>query len=326
MTMSRLRAAMSNWLMPKVERNAANGTSVTFQGFWENFDPERDTVFWTRLLSEHVDRPEITILGPFGFRRYPKRTVLHRLLFGKWDVYVTAENTDHMPRWARTSIGFRKARTPNEFRFPNWMHHLTWPGMETDPAYHRFGERLSIDQLKRSINDTHGPLPNDALTSGRPKALLVSSHLWGIRGRLYEICAEELGCDGFGGAFRLTDLPKRDLMKPYVFNLCPENSVGEGYITEKIPEAFLAGCVPITYCRPEDLALDFNPRAVVNLHGLSEQQMRQTLRRLGTDRDAVQGLRSEPLVTKDIDLAPLIDFLSTAVSRKNGSGRRAQGT
>lgn len=40
-------------------------------------------------------------------------------------------------------------------------------------------------------------------------------------------------------------LEKVEEMKQYTYNLCPENSVRSGYITEKIVDCILAGCVPI---------------------------------------------------------------------------------
>jgi len=37
-----------------------------------------------------------------------------------------------------------------------------------------------------------------------------------------------------------------------------------GYCTEKIPEAFMADCLPITWA-DSNVAVDFNPDAMVNL-------------------------------------------------------------
>ncbi len=38
---------------------------------------------------------------------------------------------------------------------------------------------------------------------------------------------------------------KHEYLKQFKFNLCPENSSNEGYVTEKIFDAIAAGCVPI---------------------------------------------------------------------------------
>ncbi len=43
-----------------------------------------------------------------------------------------------------------------------------------------------------------------------------------------------------------SNFTKLSILENYEFNLCPENQIYPGYFTEKIPEAYLAGCIPIT--------------------------------------------------------------------------------
>lgn len=38
---------------------------------------------------------------------------------------------------------------------------------------------------------------------------------------------------------------KREYLKEYKFNLCPENSNSKGYVTEKIFDAIYSGCIPV---------------------------------------------------------------------------------
>lgn len=40
---------------------------------------------------------------------------------------------------------------------------------------------------------------------------------------------------------------KYNLMKSYKYCICPENSIGYGYETEKIPESWMSGCIPLGY-------------------------------------------------------------------------------
>lgn len=40
-------------------------------------------------------------------------------------------------------------------------------------------------------------------------------------------------------------LSKIQFLQKYLFNLCPENSLQEGYVTEKIFDAVIAGCIPV---------------------------------------------------------------------------------
>lgn len=46
---------------------------------------------------------------------------------------------------------------------------------------------------------------------------------------------------------------KREYLKKFAFNLCPENKAGHvGYVTEKIPDAIASGCIPIYYGHAND--------------------------------------------------------------------------
>ena len=48
---------------------------------------------------------------------------------------------------------------------------------------------------------------------------------------------------------------KIEYLKDFKFNICPENTISEGYITEKLFDAFKAGCIPI-YNGDENIELD----------------------------------------------------------------------
>ncbi|WP_020005449.1 glycosyltransferase family 10 domain-containing protein, partial [Brachyspira innocens] len=48
---------------------------------------------------------------------------------------------------------------------------------------------------------------------------------------------------------------KIEYLKDFKFNICPENTISDGYITEKLFDAFKAGCIPI-YNGDENIELD----------------------------------------------------------------------
>jgi hypothetical protein len=69
-------------------------------------------------------------------------------------------------------------------------------------------------------------------------------------------------CDVFG-----TNNPvalKVNALEPYIYNLCFENSVSPGYVTEKLIEAKVCGCVPIYYGYPLDEER-YNKGSLINL-------------------------------------------------------------
>jgi hypothetical protein len=287
-----------------------DGRIMIFDAFWPTFRPEVDYAFWVDLLPLYSRTQTIRILGPFWRQNNRKDLEAIRYRDGKWDFFITGENRDNPTDLATKCIGFRIPTSGAELRFPYWQWYLTWQGFETDPPYRRFGTRLSIDRLMTPISESFEALSREEFDQMNSKAVLLTSHFKRHRRRLWRITNTVLGCDAFGRKIRPTDLPKRELLAPYPFNLCPENKAEQGYITEKTPEAFLSGCVPIVYCHPDDLALDFNPNAVVNLHGLSTRQIKERLAALGSDYDHYRSLRTEPLVRSPLSLQPLLDFLA----------------
>ena len=257
-----------------------SGKKIVYHGFWKNFSPKEHFAFWEQNLDAFDAREEISVLGPFV--RGPNQIKLYfrRAIYGKWDYFITGESRSSASALAHKSIGFHEPTKGEKatFRFPYWKWYLTWDGFETSPPYERFGERLSIDNLLKSINETHGTVGREEFDALPKTAVLITSHLKRYRGRLAKLCDKTIGCDVYGKAGEAFSGSKKELLSKYVFNLCPENRIGSGYITEKIPEAFLSGCIPITHCRPEDLRKDFNPKAVLNLYGMSDEQISAELK------------------------------------------------
>lgn len=287
-----------------------DGREIIFDGFWTNFQPAKDYAFWIDLLPQYCNKETIRVLGPFWNRSNRKQLEATCAKLGQWDYFITGENRENCIDLATKCIGFRLPQTAGEIRFPYWQWYLTWNGYEKLPPYERFGERLSIEKLMRPIQDVFEVTSSDDFEQPASKAVLLTSHFKRHRRRLWRMTEKVMGCDAFGRKIRPTTLSKKDLLANYSFNLCPENRVGEGYITEKIPEAFLCGCIPITYCHPSDLVRDFNPAAVINLYGASKRQSISLLREVSTNYKLFKALRSEPLLLKRPSISPLLEFLA----------------
>ena len=168
-----------------------------------------------------------------------------------------------------------------------WVQNLQqfkWPEKEINEKLEQkmvnaFNEVYSISKLMEPISKNYGEITETIFKKTPPKAVLLSSHLKRHRLKLYINCSMSIGCDLYGKKYIPITTQKKELLSQYQINLCPENFIGQGYITGKIPEAFLSGCIPVTYCDPNDLKLDFNHKAVVNLYGLSGYQIRKKLKR-----------------------------------------------
>lgn len=180
-------------------------------------------------------------------------------------LFQTAENLrhDHIP--CDYSISFDLCiNSSKHIRLPYWMEMVDWrhEGVYGNVNL-RFGQLLKLERLLQPLGD--------AFLKRQQKAAFFSSHLREPRSTLLAAVSATVPVDGYGPQFdaKITHhsssgLEKFDVLQNYVFNLCPENSMYPGYYTEKIPEAFAAGCIPLAWA-DTNVCIDFNPGAIINL-------------------------------------------------------------
>lgn len=156
----------------------------------------------------------------------------------------------------------------HHFRMPYWMEVADWSDQgvmgNTNP---RYGRLLDINRLLQPLGKAFLDRPQ--------KAAIFASHLREPRGSLLNAVKKQIEVVEFGKSFNPniknhseSGLIKFDELQAFAFNLCPENGMHPGYYTEKIPEAFMAGCLPITWA-DENVKTDFNPQAFINLAPMS---------------------------------------------------------
>jgi hypothetical protein len=135
---------------------------------------------------------------------------------------------------------------------------LDWFGGDVPPTHlgeaQRIGARPSPDELA-AHRDLRDDRPLFACTFiGRPES---------TRTRAIDALREVGRVDVFGSAVGRPVASKADVATDYRFMLCFENDVYPGYVTEKAPQAWWCGCVPIW--RGSDRAGLLNPAALLNL-------------------------------------------------------------
>ena len=146
-------------------------------------------------------------------------------------------------------------------RLPLWYARLAWPGFVQKPRKsnshnHGYEDLISIDSLmKGRALDMSQKTKFCAMIVGNPE---------GLRVNLYDSISAYKQVDGYGNMFnRPLQKSKFDLLKDYKFSLCPENSIYDGYVTEKLLDAYAGGTVPI-YSGDLSVADDFNYKAFLN--------------------------------------------------------------
>lgn len=147
-----------------------------------------------------------------------------------------------------------KAIDPLGARFPYWYNYVDWVEYPRKNFYQRFGRLYKVEELMR-------PLEKDSL-SRKNKAVAISSHLDYPRKTLLNNVMLVIQTDCYGAAGKKFSGSKLSLMQQYKYAFCPENSTGYGYDTEKLPEAWVAGCIPVGISiNPFS---DFNPKVVLH--------------------------------------------------------------
>ena len=252
---------------------------------------------WREKAGQWIDIVEKEL----SKRKLPPVTLFH-----------TAENLRHDHIHADFSISHDlNVQSDRHLRLPYWMEMVDWSheGLYGN-CNPRFGTLLALDRMQK-------PLGKEFLERQR-KAIIVSSHLCEPRASCLEAVQQSIPVDGFGPYFdrrikthHHSNFLKHDLLKNYAFNLCPENGLFPGYVTEKIPEAFVAGCLPITYV-DGSVSVDFNSEAIINLNPILQQNPGGLAEILGSPT-RLMDFAEHRLVLKRPSIEPFRLFMSNVM-------------
>jgi len=223
---------------------------------------------------------------------------------------VTGENT----RWDDEPFDFSISMDlgvtdPRHHRVPYWMQILDWSheGIRHANRWQRFGAPIPISRLLAPLGDAF---------RSRPRAAAIfSRHQREPRRTLTEAVSEVMPVTGFGRGFGPSPSgrnaragSKTDVLRDFAFNLCPENSLYPGYYTEKVPEAFAAGSVPLAWA-DQHVAVDFNPEAFINLQAFAGIGYANGLRAALEDGVTLERVAGASLLREAPSLEPLATFL-----------------
>jgi hypothetical protein len=227
-------------------------------------------------------------------------------------LFHTAENLRHDFIKADFSISHDlDIKSERHFRLPYWMEVIDWSheGLVGNQNP-RYGGLLKIERLQAPLGDQ--------FLRREQKAVLITSHLREPRASCLAALQAVMSVDGMGPYFNQnikdhhgSNFCKNEMLQQYAFNLCPENGVYPGYVAEKIPEAFAAGCLPITLV-DESVSIDFNPKAFVNLAPMFENNFEQ-LEGLLKLKDRLENYVSQPLVIDSPTILGLQKFVTNII-------------
>ena len=226
--------------------------TVAYVNFWRDSDNDR---YFTKFLRYHfrgvtiveVDaskQPDIAICSVFGTAASALRVK------AKIRIFYTGENihqnkykdyVNHLKSYDLIAGFDFTDLTKNKIRFPIWLLYYDFYTM------HEHSNVVSFIEQEHKINRTNCT----------EFCSHISRHDCEQRIRS-KICksVSEVGKVCFGGEFCVSECGPRksvgvgsakkiNFLKPFKYNICPENKFQEGYCTEKLFQALQSGCIPI---------------------------------------------------------------------------------
>ncbi|MEI6880735.1 MAG: glycosyltransferase family 10 [Bacteroidota bacterium] len=196
-------------------------------------------------------------------------------------------------------------------RLPLWYSRLAWDGFEQKPRRvgsnnHGYEPLIPIKPLlKRRKLDMTKKDKFCALIAGNPE---------GLRINLFHGISKYKQVDGYGNMFgRSLRQSKFDVLPEYKFCLCPENSIYDGYITEKLIDAYAGGTIPIYSCN-DSVYWEFNEHSFLNYQSYPHvDHFVNTIKVFEEDADAYKRFYEEPLLLEEPKLDKAIAFVRSIV-------------
>jgi hypothetical protein len=121
--------------------------------------------------------------------------------------------------------------------------------------------------------------------------------------------------DCYGSAFGKPVKDKTRILNEYQFNICFENDLYPGYVTEKVIDSWIGGAIPIWW--GIDSMEYLNKNAIFNFaHGDFDNRIDQ-LSVLMNDRNKLEEMQSSPLLKRKYDYDHLVTSLNDFMNQKN---------
>ena len=258
---------------------------LQFESVYPGVSSLRHLIDRLKLESGILSNDEYSEKYRLGFSR-------NSLSPSKRRVWYTAENLRAPHGVYDLTIGFDQTDSAlKNLYFPFWMYRLDW------------GMGNSLTEIAPKPQDLVSP----RIFHPRPlEACAFSSTRNLTRMRTYAVMQSIMKLDLYGSAFNGRVDSKSEIANKYLYQVCPENSISLGYVTEKLVEAWAAGNIPIWQgLHFEDI---FNPSAYIDVTGLSQYQIQNVFNGL-TDQD-LKKMYESPLLLKMPNIENLVKNLT----------------
>ena len=233
---------------------------IDFESFWPNFQ-KQDNYFFNLLNQKYnvvIDEQSPDLL----FLSYDYSGMNNHDKYINKDckkIFYTGENYFPENNFYDYTFTFRETNA-NNVRLPLWVMHINWFNRKYSKK-RDIGYQIS---LKKLLNENFVNLPNKNFCS------FVSSQPKGKRVDFVPEISNYKNVDCGGRLYNNTKLIKGrgdqkwkySFLSKYRFNIAFENTIGDGYVTEKIIQPMSENSIPI-YWGSDYVKSDFNPDSII---------------------------------------------------------------
>ncbi|WP_299395086.1 glycosyltransferase family 10 [uncultured Gelidibacter sp.] len=284
----------------KVQKLKFRDSSIKFFNYGYSGKKIQDYWFY-RFITHHnlnSQNKVINVISVFG-----EKKIVYLLKGIK--IFICGENltpmvsaypkylnyADHYGNKVDLALGFNDENNmpANYMRHPLWLHYFIPP-------------ESTLESLKKLI-DEYNSLGNRKTINRNGFAVHISRHdRNGIREEIIEAMngIDTVCCAGtfMNNSSELKEKYKDDkveFLKKFKFNICPENSNTEGYVTEKLFHAIMSGCIPVYWGSnnlPEPNLI--NPNAVLFYERDNKEKLIKRVKELMESKTAYEDFLKIP--------------------------------
>jgi hypothetical protein len=286
---------------------------ISYSRFWDNLDTDNNWFNYMfmeyfndetiQFSKEHSGSDIIVINSSTVPEELPEKPI---------KIFFTGEpNKNGYDKNTHILLGFDKTDYGKKiYRLPLWYIYLNWWPEKFKPRQVKGGNIHNFDIKK--LCSTASEEDINKYLNRKNFACMVVSHFGINRLETYNMLSKINTVDGYGDAFNnSSNMYKLDILKNYKFNICFENTIDYGYVTEKLLEAKLGGCIPI-YWGSSLSKKDFNPKCFINYTDMSSiSELESEVNKIYSSEDLLAERFSEPLFNSPPSLDSLFEFLDT---------------
>lgn len=282
--------------------NKNNSNRFTFTNWFPADNTWKNNFICNKYLPSQKDwilnsyKPDLEYFSVFGDKeKIKKSNASKKIFFTGEDVENNfIEYSDYCLTDVDLSIGFSNNILDDKYiRYPLWLLYY-------------FGNLTAKDEIKQAIDNFN----NKKYSKNKFCSMIASHDRNGTRKQLLNIInsIQNIDCPGklYHNDNSLQEVfsdDKIEYLRQYTFNICPENTSTDGYVTEKIFQAFDSDCIPIYYGalnNPEPEVI--NQNSIILFNGENGNEITNHITDLISNDTAMKEFKAQPkLLESSID-------------------------